>query len=247
MNDKELDEMLNQWDAPPVRSELRENVAAGFVARKTAPRRWFTWPSWHVGKGLFAGLAAGAAVFLVVIGQAFPQSLGRIAVGPIPFTVESEYIDYNPDGSQKVTEYATTFLRDGHEWILEASYPGSALMTLHTQLISTIHLMFFSMLRPFEDVGDLAKVNAEYIQRGCVWWGAKGAESRPVNHETVLGYRTTVTETLAEDGQQKSLYTQWRAPDLGCIQLKTTYAVLAANGTYQLKDEKRALKVRMNP
>jgi hypothetical protein len=32
MNDRELDEILNQWSVPPVPASLRGNVLAGFVA-----------------------------------------------------------------------------------------------------------------------------------------------------------------------------------------------------------------------
>ena len=32
MNDTELDEMLNKWEAPPVPASLRANVRAGFSA-----------------------------------------------------------------------------------------------------------------------------------------------------------------------------------------------------------------------
>jgi hypothetical protein len=231
MKDTELDEILNQWDAPAPRAELRGRVRSGFRAKTTAPRRWFRLPTWDGGKGLFAGLAAGAAMFLLAIGVAFPQSLQRFAAGPIPFLVYSEYIGYNDDGSSVITKYARTFERDGHEWILDASFPGSAWQTAHIKLISSLHLMFYELLRPFQDVQPAGK--------GCEGWTAYG-------HETLLGYQTTIIRTTFTEGRENYRFTKWVAPALSCATLKTTYEQLRADGTARLVDERRALNVIMN-
>jgi len=244
MNDNELDDMLNQWDAPPVRAALRKRVQAGleakgFEAKKIAPRRRFRWPSWHIGRGLVAGVAAGAVTLLLVVGAASPQSLSS---GPIPYTVDLQYVDHNEDGSTAVTEYATTFLRDGHEWILRASIPNSALMTAHLQIANSLHLMLYSLARPFMDMGDSEKVSAQWIQRGCLWWGDKGSRQKLIGHETILNHETSIIQSAEGDWRD----TRWLAPDLGCMTLKTTAEQLGSSGSYRLVSERLPLKVNMN-
>ncbi len=98
MNDIELDEMLNQWGVPPVRAELRERVRAGFVA---APkRRYFPSIGW---KGLFAGFAAAAVLFLVVTAQAFPDFLGTQSPAlRRTYVAMSNVTAYAQDGSSRL-------------------------------------------------------------------------------------------------------------------------------------------------
>ena len=65
MNDTELDEMLDKWQAPPVPASLRENVRAGFSATlekkplRDRRTRWIT--KWLPGarKSMLAGAALG--------------------------------------------------------------------------------------------------------------------------------------------------------------------------------------------
>ena len=57
MNDTELDDMLNKWEAPTPRAEMRERVKAGIVATpKREKRRFFAPVGW---KGLFGCGCAG--------------------------------------------------------------------------------------------------------------------------------------------------------------------------------------------
>lgn len=78
MNDTELDEMLNQWDAPGAPASLRGRVQAG-VAPK--PRRWFVRLP-HVGwKGLFAGAALAGAMCLFLVVEASRRLRGGFRWG----------------------------------------------------------------------------------------------------------------------------------------------------------------------
>ena len=240
MNDNELDEMLNRWDVPPASPSLRRRVQAGLYK----PRPWYSALGGVGWKGMFAGLAAGAAMFLVVVGVASPQSIGRLSA-PIPYTVDLEYISHNEDGSSVVTEHATTFLRDGHEWILTASFPNSALQTAHLQFASSLHLMLYSLARTFMDTGAVQAIenaNAQRIQRGCMWWGDKASHDKLIGHEAILNHETSIIQSTEGDWRD----TKWLAPDLGCMTLKTADEQLGSDGRYRLKFERRPLKVNIN-
>jgi hypothetical protein len=127
MNDTELDDMLNKWEAPPVPRDLRQRIQPD-----RTPKRKFRVPS-----GMFFGLAAGAATFLLAVGVAAPQTFG---LGPTPrFILMTETIDYKDDGSSAIQEYRRSTAQNGKEIIIDRRVPDSWFMTMHMNFFDAVH------------------------------------------------------------------------------------------------------------
>jgi len=240
MNDNELDEMLNQWGTPPVRTEFRKNVRTGFAAMKTPPRRWFSWPSWEGGKGLFAGLAAGAVVFLVVISQAFPQALNLSSSSPMerfPYFVNSNVVAYANDGSSRLDATLVSYSYKGSEIVLMETHPGNPAQEFFKSVHIGIHnvlLRYVPGLVMPESAAKDAWFNS-YVQSGCVDKG-----DIVVGHETILKHATTAVQQNDPDG---SRWTAWRAPDLGCFAMRTRSEVPLTGGGYRVTRQRDATLV----
>ena len=193
MNETELDDMLNKWDAPPVPRGLRERIS------QEPPRR-----KWHfrLPSGLFIGLAAGAAMCFIGITAAFPQ-----AVGPTPrFNLISEYLRYKDDGSSTIKEYRASTARNGQEIVLEQTFPDSWLMTLHQGFFLTVHRMLgLNHTPPASMASDCAL-----------------PKTSVVGQETLLGYQTYKL-LFHDAELSEGRYTEWRAPALDCIPMKLTW------------------------
>ena len=216
MNDTELDEMLNQWKAPEPGAELRGRI------RGMQPRgRRFAWPSWHLSKGLFAGVAAGAVMCLFGIGVAFPQVFARSGVR---FDLISESGVYSDDGSFTVREERVSTAVHGKEIILKRNIPNNVPMSLHMRFFDMIH-RWLGMDQP----------GPESITSDCVV-----PDATVIGHETVIGYQTTVL-------RYPDHYREWRAPDLDCITMKWVVEKPTANGGFRITSERRPLTVRINP
>jgi len=238
MNDTELDDMLNQWDAPPVPASLREKVRAGLALRKSPGKRWFTLPSWHIGKGLFAGVAAGAALFLVVMAQAFPQSF--VSSSPVlgyPFYVRSNVTEYAADGSSRIGANLSSYSYKGTEIVFMETHPGNPLQ----EWIKTFHNgMHYVLLRwvPGLVMPESAAKDAwfsAYVQAACV-----GKGENAVGQETILKHATTAVQHVDPDGWRG---TEWRAPDLGCFALRTRSEEPLPGGGYRVTRQRDALYV----
>jgi len=239
MNDSELDDMLNQWDAPPVPSSLREKVRAGLaLGRKSSGKRWFTLPSWHIGKGLFAGMAAGAVVFLFVIAQAFPQALGPSStVRPFPYVVESNVVAYGDDGSSRIDATLMSSSYKGTEIVLTESHPGNPLEGWLMVFHNSIHLALLHYVPGLVMPESAAKDAwfSAYVQAGC---SDKG--DNVIGHETVLKHATTAVQRTDPDGWRGTV---WRAPDLGCFALRRKTEAPSPGGGFRLVSERDATRV----
>ncbi|HVV43905.1 MAG TPA: hypothetical protein VHC72_01830 [Bryobacteraceae bacterium] len=220
MNDTELDEILNQWKSPEPGAELRARI------RGLQPRgRRFAWPTWHISKGLFAGVAAGAVMCLFGISVAFPQAFAPAA---IRFNLLSEFVSWHDDGSSQVREVRASTMIGGREIFLERHVPDDELMTLHMHFFDTIHRML--------GVGEGAP---ESFGNDC-----SVPNARADGHETLLGYQATKLVYNPADFNG-GRYIEWRAPELECIVMKSTWEKLV-NGELRLRDERRSLTVRVN-
>lgn len=205
MNDTELDDMLNQWDAPPVPASLRDKVLAGLAGREQTRRRWFAWPSWHVGKGLFAGMAAGAVVFLFVIAQAFPQML--VPSSPVlryPYVVESNVTRYANDGSSRIDANLYSSSYKGTEIVVTESHPGMPLLNWITGFHNGLHYVALRLVPGLVMPESAAKDAwfSTYVQAGCVDKG-----ETVIGQETILKHPTTVVQQMDNDWRE----TVWRA------------------------------------
>ena len=218
MNDTELDEMLNQWEAPEVPARLRDSIEL-----PPPERRWrFSWPSWHLSKGLLAGAAVGAAMCFIGMTAAFPQVLT-----PTPrFNLLTELIEYRDDGSSRIQEYRASTAQDGREIILQRDDPNNWMMDLHMRFFDAIH-----RLLGLEHEGPAG------MGTDCSIPGLS-----VIGHETILNYQTIVQRALYKDGGRS---TEWRAPQLDCIVMKATSEELK-NGELKLVEERKPMLVRIN-
>jgi hypothetical protein len=222
MNETELDELLNQWQAPEPGAELRGRIR-GLQPR----RRRFAWPSWHLSKGLLAGVAAGAVMCLFGISVAFPQVFARSS---IRFNLLSEFRVYHNDGSFTVREQRASTAVHGSEIILQRYVPDNTFMN--------VHMMFFDMFHRLLGMNEVPA--PARMASDC-----SVPDASVTGHETVLGYRTTVLQ-YPPDPQDRSRYREWRSPELDCIVMKWIVEEPRANGGFRIASERKPLVVRIN-
>ena len=243
MNDTELDEMLNQWDTPPLRAELREVMRAGFTAarpRKKAGSRWFSAFIPGAGKGLLAGVAVGAVACLLLISQAFPQSLTLFSSGyraGATYFLEYEFVRYADNGSPTVDVQITSLRNGGNELIVAMhSHPPKAQDTLvGIGGAFTLLLYRFAPSLAFHRAStDQAAWVKEKVAMGC-------AKEGVIGHETILGHATAVVLSSSPEGRG----TSWLAPDMECYPLKLTNEIQRPDGTFYVSLRKLPITVVM--
>jgi hypothetical protein len=250
MTDTELDEILNQWSAPPAPRSLRDRVRAGFPGR---PRRTF-----RLRKGFIAAAVLAAAAILLIATQASPQP-----VAPIPWTVDSEFIRYADDGSSSIAMYSTSYQSGTSEILVSRSIPEKPFNTALARVADVLMPIHNRVMRRFMvDPKLLEQVQRAYPHTvgfitGCdssvclvldhfgYPKAATGCIDAPiVDRATILNYPTeAVRERWTEHGRM----TIWMAPALGCFALKVTQEGERPDGTFRLVAAKQALKVTINP
>jgi len=259
MNDKELDELLNQWKTPAVSASMRETVRARIAVKQRKPLWTWFW-GWKP-------VAAATAVFAIAVvltnTYAFPRK-----DGPPPFIVESEITRYDDFDCLMC-------------WLLPA-YPGPshARMTSYNENGSEVVLSWFSpgKLRlpaalwsaklavsgAFDNIGRLIPLMPELeppdyyagvytavnerrglgsrdnlVRYSCRPTGRAGEF---IGEEVVLGYPTVIVR----DGLYKGRVTLWMAPELSCFALRATVETEQPDGSWSMVSEKNALKVTLN-
>jgi hypothetical protein len=251
MTDAELDEILNQWSAPPAPPSLRDRVRAGFPVR---PHRAF-----RSRKGFVAAAVIAAAAILLMVTQASPQP-----VAPIPWTVDSEFIRYAEDGSSAIEMYSTSYESNTNEILLSRSIPGNPLKTALAWTVDVLIPIHNRVIGRFmidpRRLEQIQRANARSVgfisgcglQPGCLMLEHYGYAKAPagcidgeiVDRATILNYPTeAVRERWTEHGRM----TIWTAPALGCFALKVTQEEERHDGTFRLVSAKQALKVTLNP
>ncbi len=65
-----------------------------------------------------------------------------------------------------------------------------------------------------------------------------------IGEETLLNYTTTVSRLSPEGWDFR--FTEWFAPGLGCVSLRSTTEKTLADGSFRLATERRVLKVTTN-
>lgn len=240
MNDKELDEILDTWSAPEPPASLRARVKAAFAARTDRRRTRGRLALWAA--------AFGMAAFLVVLTQAFPQTVKLVAPAEkIPYTVESDWTNYASDGQVSRKVHITSYSRGGRENILSETIVGHPLETLHIRVGVAIHSLWEELLAPL--VGSPAEqVNpqgpAALLASGCTTgYGYFAAGGQVVGHEKILDHASVKIQR--EDPGRR--YTVWLAPALACFPLRETFERQRPDGSYRMASERHALKVTLNP
>lgn len=244
MNDTELDQILNGWDAPPAPVSLRASVQAGF-ARYTRSKT-----SFGLRKMLLVVAALGIAGFLS-IALAFPQTFQLVS---IPYTVESECIQYSPDGSPAVRMNLTSYNQNGSEVVLESSLPGNPLGTMVRRALDAAGSLLSKITLPLvvnEDILERIKTRAristgfeqQYVGDAAALVRAGCVNGPVIGRETILGHSTVAVQNSADHRRT----TLWMAPDLSCFALKITIEAQRPGGAYRLLSTKQALRVTLNP
>lgn len=269
MNDTELDEILNTWSAPPAPASLRESVRAGFAAsleRKTSPSVLPAWIAAVARKSLLAAAIVGIGAFLLlVVTQAFPQT----PPVRIPYTVDSELIQYAEDGSSAVEMYLTSYNNDQeNEILLSRSLPGNPFGTALARTMDAA-LPAWQRLSRRLTISDKEWERVRAIRAahpgvgfvsgcgvGCLvldhWGFAKpaaevnaGCLAGPiVGSETILNYPTTAVALHLDDNRRMTL---WTAPDLACFALRIKTEERQPSGAFRPMTRKQALRVTLNP
>jgi hypothetical protein len=223
MNEQELDDILDTWNAPEAPPSLRGRMRARYAAAVEKPRghrRLAVWAS-----------AFGAAAFLVVLTQAFPQTVKLRPAAGIPFKVDSELIVYAADGSRERVADRTSYSRDGEEIVLSE--------TIRDRPVESFFMNFHqSMYSIFQDLHGLFGGHTEQhakLDPGC-------AASPAAPHETILNY-DTVKLKLEGNGRRAQV---WLAPGLGCFPMRQMYERQRIDGTYRVTTERHAVKVTVN-
>lgn len=236
MNDQDLDEMLDQWQAPPMRESLREDVRAGFSARTAPRRRRCTLPQLPLGRLAVGALAAAALVFGVI--QVAPRTVAMASPSfRIPYYVEYSYERLDAKGSTAKRSRFKAFPYGGIDINMSVvdlyGSPFDAVRELAGSIRTRLVLAAPSMVLPKHPPMTEPAWHVDYVKSGC--------STRPtvIGQERVAGYDTVVVQ----NAYPKHRFTSWLAPELGCAALKLTYEEGQSDGTYRMVTRKEALRV----
>jgi hypothetical protein len=259
--DPQLEWVRRDWEPPPPTAGFHNRVLEAYVreaerAPTGSPTRRKRKATWVVALLRMAAVTilAGAAL-LVIVTVALPQT-GK-TVSP-PWTVDSEFISYDENGSSSIEMYMTSYLVDGEETVLSRVLPGSPFKAWAGRALEAISPLFVSADRlKREEKIRRSHLRSVFITRcnlGCLnvvytafsraerqWTGC--VPGSIVGRERILDRPAeAVRETLG--GGRATL---WTASDLGCFALRVTYELPLPDGTFRLVSEKRALRVNLNP
>ena len=268
VSDDELDSLLKTWTAPRSPDSLEGRLRRAYKGRCLSQgateqnRGTGAWARWIAGivpiAGKAAAVIAGTIVLLAIITRAFPQSLGLIAPSAA-ITLDSEFLNYKDDGSYNVSEYRTSswtssFLNGG-ETVLSQSFPGDPLRTAAEGVLDPVRTILRSIAQHtfsplFYRLGRAKRLKAaatflaDRIRNGCAPTNMWARPMAVIGEETVLNYTTTVSRLSPEGWNVR--FTEWFAPELDCVSLRSTTEKASADGTFRLVSERRVLKVTRN-
>jgi hypothetical protein len=233
MTENELDELLNEWEAPPMGSAVRARLQDRFGKRRS--------PVWkrRAGRIALAALAIAAVLFAVI--QVRPQTVRMATAGfRIPYYVEFEFERYADDSSAPHHSRIAAFPYGGYEIAMSVTETDHSWRDPIRKLASSIRNQFVlavpSMVLPKQALMAEPAWFAGFVASGC-------SEGRDVvGYEKVAGYATTVVQSESESGR----ILVWMAPDLRCFALKLTHEVRDPRGGYRTILRKEAVRVTMN-
>jgi len=248
--EEELNDLLKSWTVPQTPASLEGRLRSAYRDRST-PGKWSRWVAGlSPATGLVAGMSAGALVFLLVIAEAFPQTVTGLSGTTFPITADFEEIAYNANGTSVVLE---RFTSAGGGLVLSSEFPGDPLRTAQQRILDPLSLFLFRLAAPIRNRQGarfarliannplLAERVAER-QRTC---SEPGSPWTVVGTQTILNYATTgIQKVWMEEGKPVRL-TQWSAPDLHCFTLKST-TEKTFDGELRPAFEQRALKVTIS-
>ena len=252
-SDDDLNSLLAAWTIPESPGSLEQRLRRAYRGRSRS--RSVRWPRWLAGlspaAGVFAGIAAGAVVFLLVIAEAFPQSLAALSGRTFPFTADYEEIAYKADGSSSILRYFTS----AGGLVLSSEFPGDPVGTAGQRILDQMNLILFWMATPVRErqiARAEARINAlkaqnpmlakriAEMERTCM----PGPPWMAVGDETIMNYATKGIQKVWMEEGKPVRFTGWSAPDLHCLTMKST-TEKTVDGRFRLAFEQRAIKVTM--
>lgn len=229
-----------------------DRVRAGYAARTKRNASWMFAFLRMAAATIFAGVA-----LLVIVTVALPKT--GTPVSP-PWTVDSEFIGYEEDGSSSIEMYTTSYFVDAEETILSVDLPGHPFKLAVGRAFEKISSLFVSADRLKREerirqshlrIGFITRcnlgclgINKAYFSRAehHQWTGC--LPGTVVGHEQILGHPTDALQ-LWEPWAGEGRVTMWTAPDLGCFALRITYEAQRPDGGFRIVSEKRALRINL--
>jgi len=142
--DEDLNCLLKAWTVPPSPDSLEGHLRSAWRDRTRArSAHWFRYPPGVWARCVFglvpaAGMfAAAAVIFLLVLAEAFPQSLAGLSGTTAPITVDYEEIEYKADGSSAIREL---FASAGGGLVLSSAFPGDPVRTAEQRILDPLNL-----------------------------------------------------------------------------------------------------------
>jgi hypothetical protein len=246
MNDHDLDELLDCWTAPSPPPLLRDRLRDEFRARQpqSRHRRWL------------AITLLAAAVLFALIGSAVSQTPSPI---PAPWTADSEFIRFAPNGSSVLEMTAASYSLNGNEIVWSRSAPRNPMSTaLFRAADAALPALGRAMLRVSSGQTVPRPDNSRVF--GYVTSCGGGALTRclqiehyfflrkpntcidgsVVGHQTILNH-ATIGVVARMGGSLRETF--WLAPDLGCFALKIDTENRLPDGSFHLVEEKRVVRI----
>jgi hypothetical protein len=257
MSDTELDEILDTSSVPAPPESLREGVRAGFKHLRRRPGTLVS----NLRRSLLAVATLGIFAFLLVATQAIPQTL-KLVSPPIrpPYTVDSEYLRYERDGTREVDMFSTSYNdQSGREIMVTRSHPVNPLETWLWRSLDATRDLLSPVSRRLNPPDSAPFVNTGCPTRSCVAVARYSLPSAAANpnlgcikgsaftRETILTYQTIAMQLSFFSRGSDLRMTVWMAPDLGCFALRETLEERGPDGAFHLVSGKQALKVTWNP
>lgn len=238
MNDLELDELLDRWQAPPMRESLRDDLRVAYAthAAPRPPRRGFHLPKLRLGRLVAATVGAAAILFTLV--QLAPRTVAlAFSEFRIPYYVVYDYERLDAKGSTPPRSRFTAFPYGGIDINMSVvdlyGTPLDAFRELAASIRNRMVLAAPSIVLPKHPPMTEPAWHVEYVKSGC--------STRPtvIGHETIAGYHTVIVQNAFAAHR----FTYWFAPELGCAALKHTFEQAQPDGTYKMVSRKEAVKV----
>jgi hypothetical protein len=198
-----------------------------------------------------------AAVLFALIGSAVSQTPSPV---PAPWTADSEFVSYGPDGSSVIEMNATSYAYAGIEVLLGRSDPRNPLATAFYRVAdAAVPAVGRAMQRALgtpskgprpDDVRAFGYVTGcgDHSLTGCLQLEHYYFLKRPdtciggsvAGTQTILNHPTIGVLVQMGDSMRSTF---WVAPDLGCFALRIGTEKRQPDGAFHLVEEKRVVRI----
>ena len=222
------------------------------------------WRRWVSGlapaAGMFAGITAGAVVFLLVIALGhFRNRLRDFRARRIRSLWITRRLSTKPTAHPFVncsSRWAAA-PASGGGLVLSSEFPGDPLRTAQQRILVPLNLILYWIATPVRE-RQVARAEARIdalkarnpvlfakrmaeVQRTCI----PGDPVPVLGKETILNYATIEIQQVWMEEGKPVRFTHWSAPDLHCVALKST-TEKTLDGRFRLAFERARKSVTMN-